>query len=105
MSFIGQAVSRSITNLGGNVVGEVVDVTDNPRSCDIDETPPVAEEPLCPERQRQQTMSQKIMDELNREVFNSPVSHLNLGYNFPQLLNTQKCVETLRKMYSRFHPF
>ena len=48
-------------NVDGSVSedGEVVDlVSDNPRPCDLDETPPVAEEPLCPERQRQQTMSQ-----------------------------------------------
>lgn len=68
-------------HLGGNVVGEVVDVTDSPRSCDIDETPPVVEEPLCPERQRQQTMSQKIMDELNRGDYDEYITTIVTGKN------------------------
>ena len=69
-------VDRSISD------GEVVDLaSDNPRPCDLDETPPVREEPLCPERQKQQTMSQKIMDELKRGDYNEYITTIIAGKN------------------------
>ena len=76
-------------SLGGNVDGsasdgEVVDLvsaSNNPRPCDLDETPPVKEEPLCPERQRQQTMSQTIMMELRRGDYNKYIDTIIQGRN------------------------
>ena len=70
-----QQAQHSTGNVDGNVSdGDVLDVPS-------DDTTAVKEEPLCPERQRQQTMSQKIMEELKRGDYDEYITTIVEGKN------------------------